>query len=615
MKGSRKERMRRLGRENSTSLERVAVLLVLSAFFLLGIYYIVDNPLYTKPDEVYHYVYAVHLTSGKGLPVIDTTRKGIQGHTPLEMEGHQPPLYYATIAAFSSLTGWQDTVTATINPHFLGTPEGNQNPWTPGYAFLSDVPIFFTGRFVSLICGVGALLFSYLLTRLFVAWPLAVLTIAFIGLNPQYLFIATSFSNDMMAVAATHAGLWQLGIVIQKGVKTSRSVILGITVAIATLAKLTGLGLLIPLGAITLWQAWKSRNGRPLLQAGITGVLVLAIDGWWFWRNWNLYGNPFATNLLAVLLGPRTKPWTWSEFKFLLGFLWKAYWLDFSPGGILFAKPLVYILMGLFCILSAVGLVLALIRQPALRPFFLLLWGWFTIVLISLLHLTSKTAIFMGGGRLLFPATVATGATLAIGLTELCRCRLLMPTGFAILLGIYAAIAPAYYLRPVYPRPRLLQDLERSPMHPLKAHFGDRQFELLGYDLQQTELSSQPALTITYYWRAMKKTDRNFSVFIHLQTREEGHYTILTQVDTYPGYGIWPTSAWRKGWIFVDRLTLPLPPSSQPFSGEVVTGLYFLPTMERLPAYDQTGQRFPADAVPLAYVRTDESGTLHISFP
>jgi len=592
--------------------ERLVLLLILGTFFGLGIYYAKDNPIYIKPDEFYHHAYVNHLRLGKGLPVIDTTRLGPENHTPVEMEGHQPPFYYATVSFITLLFGLYDKVSVTTNPHFLGTLYGNRNPWAPAYAALTEAPVFFTGRFVSLICGIMALLFAYLLCRLFLPWPLAALSIAFMGFNPQFLFIATSFSNDMMAVAATHAGLWQMGKALQKGLDLRKGISLGIIVALATLIKLTGLGLLIPLSIIALWQTLRSRKGWPLVWAGVSGLIVLLLDGWWFWRNWTLYKNPFATNLLPVLLGARSAPLTANEFWFFADFLWKAYWLDFSVGGILFAEPKLYAVIGLTCILAVVGLAFVLIHERSLRPFFLLIWGWFALILVSLFQLSSKTAIFMGGGRLLFPGAIAIGATLAVGLTKLC-CRLSLPAGLALLLGIFAAIAPTRYIYPVYPKPTLVKSLDASPTYLLSVRFGNQQIELLGYDLERTEVFNNPALRLTYYWRALDKIDRNFSVFIHLETWEEEQPRILAQANTYPGYGVWPTSSWRPGWIFVDCLVLPLPPLEESFSGIVLTGLYFLPTMERLPVYDQAGYRFLGDAVPLARVWADASQNLHLT--
>ena len=596
-----------------TWTERGALALLLGVFLILGIYYALDNPL-CKPDEAYHYAYAFHLRSGHGLPVIRVI-PGRTQFTPVEMEAHQPPLYYAGVAGIAALLNMQERIIPSVNPYLLGTLEGNRCLTTPLYSTFPESPIFFTGRLVSLVCGAMALLFAYLLCRAFLPWPVALLSAAFMGFNPQYLFIATSFSNDMPVTALVHLGLWRLGRAIQIGLDRRQAFVLGGIVAGATLTKLTGLGLLIPLGGIAFWQAWRTRRGQPLLDAGLAALVVAVGGSWWFWRNWRLYGNPFATHLLTVLLGRRSSPWTLEDLRDFLVYVWKSYWLAFSPGDLLFAEPPVYGGIGLICLLALFGLLKALHRNRSIRLLFALVWGWFLLVFASFLILTRSTPIFIGGGRLLFPAAIALGATLAVGLTELFRRFPFVPAGFAVLLAVYAASAPIRYIHPAYPRPHLVRTLEHPPTHPSGISFGDGYFELIGYDLQLTQIAGRPALAITYYWRTLRETSRSFSVFIHLQTRRDGHLVLLTQVDTYPGYGAHPTSAWRRDWIFIDRLALPLPPPESVFSGTVVTGLYDLPTMERLPAYDRDGRRFPADAVPLADLWVDAAGALHLSSP
>jgi len=43
------------------------------------------------------------------------------------------------------------------------------------------------------------------------------------------------------------------------------------------------------------------------------------------------------------------------------------------------------------------------VRDAALRPLLLLVWGWFALVLASLLQTEVTTGIVMGGGRLMLP--------------------------------------------------------------------------------------------------------------------------------------------------------------------------------------------------------------------
>ena len=173
----------------------------------------------------------------------------------------------------------------------------------------------------------------------------------------------------------------------------------GIRDRVRSLTKLGGFGLLVPLGATAVWQAWKTQRSWPLVSAGLAAIIVAFACSWWLWHNWSLYKDPFATNVLIALMGPRVEPLTWDEFGSLFGFLWKAYWLDFSPGGILFAEPVVYRLIGLVCVLAIIGSSLALVRDRSKRPLFLLIWGWFAVVCVSLFRMKTATAVFMGGGE------------------------------------------------------------------------------------------------------------------------------------------------------------------------------------------------------------------------
>jgi hypothetical protein len=363
--------------------------------------------------------------------------------------------------------------------------------------------------------------------------------------------------------------------------------------------------LLAPLGVIALWQAWKARRPQPLLWAVLAGAVVLAVDGWWFWRNWQLYGDPFTTSLLTKLLGERADPVTAGVLRDLGAFLWQAYWLDFSPGGISFAEGPVYLVLAIVCAVALAGAVIAFVGQRPVRPLFLLTWGWFALVLVSFLRMTLSTSIFMGGGRLLFPAAAAVGATLAIGLTEVGGRRLYLAWGAALILGIYTLVAPTRYLAPQYPVPELLTTLTQPPEHELGVRFGDDAFELIGYDVEKkSSAAGQDALVVTYYWRTIQGTTQDLSLFLQLVNPAQP--PPLAQVDTFPTYGALPTRLWPRDRILIDRIKLPLPPEALGFEGELLTGLYDVATMQRLPVVDRAGQRLADNAVPLAHFKAGE---------
>jgi hypothetical protein len=558
-------------------VEKAAVFFFLCGFLAQGMYYALDNPLFSKPDEIHHYAYVIYLRAGHGLPVVDTTRFGPDAHTAVEMEGHQPPIYYATVAAIADVLGLQEKVTIFYRPDYFWKEGVASRVPTPGL-----LPIFFAGRFVSLTCSVVALLSIYLLVRLFAPWPLAWLSMAFVGLNPQFVFIATSFSNDMASVATTHLGLWLLGNGVKNGLSWRHGVMVGIVIGLGTLTKLTGLGLLLPFGVIALGQARKRNTLGPLLLAGL---IVLIMDSWWFWRNWLLYRNPFATNLLTVLLGSRTGPWSRAEVQFFFENLWKSYWLDFSPGTLLMAEPAVYWCLGGMFILSVAGSVMAIQREKTLRPLFFLTWGWFWIVFVSFLRLTKDTAIFMGGGRLLFPAAVAIGLTTAVGLTTLFRQRLAIPLLVILTLGTYAGIAPARYFGS-YPVMRLIPPPNRLLLYPLPdtAYRVEKSFQnglqLLAYEMQVESLGPGK-INLVLYWRTESQPDRKYRVFVQLGPQDPSRH--VAGEDVWLGGTLYPSDLWRAGDIVrqIHHLSIP--------DWAPAPGLYWL----RIGVYSEETGRIP----------------------
>ena len=591
--------------------ELLIVTVIGAAFLGLGTYYALSSPLYSRPDEPVHYAYTLQLHAGQGLPVVDMARLGARNDVPVEMEAHQPPLYYAAVAALSNLAPRGPDPAPAMNPYFFTTPEEKRSLWVASYATSPlDAPVFYTGRFTSLLCGLLALVFTYLLVRLFLPWPLAALSMALMAFTPQFLFIASSFSNDMASAATTHLGLWQLGLALKRGLTARRGLALALVVALATLTKLGGLALLAPLGLVALWQAWRTRRPGPVVWGVLAGALALLVDSWWFWRNWQLYGHPLALNVLPVLLGPAPATFGAEQWRAQLEWMAESYFLDFGPAGFVLAEAPVYWAVGALLALSLLGLGLALRVEKEARPLFLLLWIWFAIVLASVLSITVSTHIVMGGGRLLLPAAAAAAATLAVGLAELARRRLAPVVALVVLLAVYAALAPARYPDPGYPKFDVVTSLSQPPSHQSEAYFGDAgDLQLLGYDLALAEVGGgRQNLELTYYWRTAKIPDRDLTVFIHLLGEEKGQAVVRAQFDTYPAYGAFPTSRWRANRVLVDHLSLALPPLGERADGQLLSGFYDRVNGQRMRAVDASGKELLHSAALLAEIRTLPSG-------
>ncbi|MBL7065379.1 MAG: DUF2079 domain-containing protein [Anaerolineae bacterium] len=135
----------------------------------------------------------------------------------------------------------------------------------------------------------------------------------------------------------------------------------------------------------------------------------------------------------------------------------------------------------------------------------------------------------------------------------------------------------------VDPLPRVF--VEPRPAHRLHVLWGDVVL-LRGYDLQ---LSAE-ALDLTLYWQAMCRMERDYKVFVHLSSLNDG--TLVAQDDSVPRRWTYPTSWWEKDEIITDTITLDVSGLS---AGryEVAVGICDSGTLERLPVVDQTGASLP----------------------
>ena len=133
-------------------------------------------------------------------------------------------------------------------------------------------------------------------------------------------------------------------------------------------------------------------------------------------------------------------------------------------------------------------------------------------------------------------------------------------------------------------RPRIF---EVPPIqHPLEVNLGD-QVELLGYDLDATELKAGGTLSLTLYWKTLTEMDTSYTVFVHLLDAKD---KIWGQRDSIPGNGALPTTGWLPGEVIVDQYEVPIQPDAPPGQYVIEVGMYQAETGERLLIINQKGQ-------------------------
>jgi len=130
------------------------------------------------------------------------------------------------------------------------------------------------------------------------------------------------------------------------------------------------------------------------------------------------------------------------------------------------------------------------------------------------------------------------------------------------------------------------QPLRVSPQRTSQADFGSA--VLIGSDAPE---SAHPgdAIPLRLYWRAASGLDQDYTVFVHLL---DSSSKLITQADSQPRGGAYPTSAWAAGDVIPDDHTLKLPADLAPGDYGIRVGLYLAPNGPRLPLKSSAGDAF-----------------------
>ncbi len=621
--------------------------LLIAFFVVLGVLYSLVTPIFEASDELWHYPMVKQIADHWALPVQDPENPG-----PWRQEGSQPPLYY-TIAAL--LTFWIDTgpMEAVWEPNPHGNygeaaPDGNVNlvvhrpdegwPWR-GVALAVHLI-----RFLSVAMGAATVYLTYRLVL--TLWPdreeLALATAAVTGFTPMFLFISASVNNDNLVVLLSTLALVQMARLVQPALSPSatRSVCpylaLGTVLGLAVLTKESALGLL-PLAALALLlrgyremdrpptaKAIKEAGGRVLRRLALVALPVLLIAGWWYGRNWRLYGDPLGLNAFIAVLGQRDVPadlaQLWRErYSFLAG-----YWGNFGGLNIPLPEPLYTLFNGLL-LLAVLGLFkagwakrLPNRRRPTadhgpgtedrgLYPAGTIVFLWPAIVFVSWIRWATVT--WSSQGRLVFSAIAVWSLLLVLGITAWfpARHRRWVLGAVGGLMGLVSALAPLVWIAPAYrPPPPLTEAQVAAIPHRLDVTFfhpAGGQLRLLGYAVEADRpLQPGEKLPVTLYWEAVQPFGANYSVFLHLVNEDD---LVIAQREGYPGMGLLPTRWLEPGRRWAEQRIIPIPETAYtPDTLTFTVGMYDFTTGERLAAVDRAGREI-GDHVRFGQVRLE----------
>ncbi|MFN8459071.1 MAG: hypothetical protein U0401_31225 [Anaerolineae bacterium] len=641
--------------------------IALIAYLFLAGCYLFIVPIFEAPDEWTHTGHVKYIAEGNGLPVM-LPGQGIWG-------GQQPPLYYALGALLAQpfkLDEFDDYLKSAKNPHAsLGyaLDPGNKNNFLhtsaetlPYHGLSLAVHVL---RLYSMVYGLIALVFIYFTAfELSRDWRLEIgntsvvtyqslisnlfpiVVALFVACQPMFAFITVSVANEPANIAFCAIGLWlaQRYVLTGPSPHWRRAAALGVVMGLISLSKMTGLSFGLVAAAAFLITAITRRKqpGAAMLlwrDGLIIGLLFLLVGGWWYWRNYQLYGDFFQQGLYKLYFKVDPQPLTLSEFLYTLSTGEVSFWATFGWLNIV-APEWVY---SLYRIISRVGLVgigvmivLQMIRwraggqegrrtgeeilpqpvnlaegthprrtqsgvtfQPSNLPTLLHPSSFILHLLFPLALAFSLTRLVAteGGlqGRQLLPALGSMAIVIIGGWWALAPPRwrwpvlgLLLVVLFSLAVWLpFGVVAPAYIPQPLLAKADLPADVTRLDW----SYNGE--IKLVGVNIGATAVRPGERVPVTAYWQALKPMETNYSVFVHLIGRSNRN---VGQFNTFPGLGLRPTRSLQPGQIVADTYPVLVEGgSAAPTRLLVNLGLFDFKAAGRpgLPALNPQGQAVP----------------------
>ena len=287
---------------------------ILLGFAALSLVYSSVTWLKYGPDEPAHFIYVRSMATKFSPPPIAHVQTHSEDSTATH-EGHQPPLYYALMAApyaiLSAIGASSDTIWRIL-------------------------------RILSIGIGVFWIYWVYRLAReFFDSESYALATAAFVALIPNAAYTAGVVNNDtLIALLFTWAMLPMLQLFKTEQLPLRKAAGLGLLIGLAILAKAQGL-VLLPVLVVVAVAVCRRRNYANVKQIlGTTSIVfgvAALVSAWWFVRCWLLYGTPMPHSLfdpvlpdglISVFAAPEFAPRVfWLCSSNLYGYIWTPYWL------------------------------------------------------------------------------------------------------------------------------------------------------------------------------------------------------------------------------------------------------------------------------------------------
>ena len=555
---------------------------ILLAFVALAAWYSLAIPLGEAPDEVPHFTYVRYLAHHGRLP---TTKE--------EHEAFQPPLYYLLGAG---LTFWIEDDAGAPFAVRHNAQYDPVDPRAPKNLLLhtSDEAWPFRGwtlawhlvRLLSIALGATTVWAIYQLgRRLFPSQPAIPLAMAGLAaFTPQFLFMSAVANNDNAATAFSALVLWQVAALLhdrRPRAFWARSGLLGLLVGLGLLSKASLLALVpivvlaLLVAAFRLRGAQVAGNGsaalpgaapRPLHRAlgGLALALGItaAVAGWYFVRNWLLYGDPMAWSFILQTNALREGPLTPDILAWLFRGVFRSFWLGWI--GIAF-DGFIYWLIAAACLGALAGFGAWLARRwhsldGGVRWTLGFLGLHAAITLVSLLQWTA-TVLGTDQGRLIYPLLPAVMLVLAAGWAWWAPGRWRAPVLAGLVVGmlLLAIVTPLRYIGPVHAPAPVATQAELAAAEAVEVDWDG--IRLLAYRLEENRVEPGQKLVLDLYWQALAPVEEDLMALIQLV---DGEGRFVMYADGSPTAGRDTTDRWAPGEPLASRHLLPVPEEAAP---------------------------------------------------
>lgn len=549
-------------------------LLICAVFALLSLTYADAVPLFESSDEAAHFLNAHNLLADRALPIIPS-REQIAEETDLvrqwSIESHQPPLYYLISAALISPTQ-RDDLEAYLQPNPLifirGITQDNHHKWLHPVETAGDTAVaVWILRLYSLALSTGTLYLIYRAALLAFGSPsLALTAMLLVAFIPTYLNIGSSVNNDNLVTFLYTAGVYLSLRMWKRGIRPVDIALMSVILAAIALTKITGLTLF---GVVYLaLLIGVIRKHYTLRQAAlVVGCSLLAaaiFAGWWYLRNWTLYGDPIAAAATQTLWGREfAKPTESGSVTGEMIRVWRSFWAMVGHlHNPVYASMWAYAYVTLISVAGGIGLSRIFVQagghslsQPVPSPstgrgregYGYTLLILLLVVLLPLLTLAIGTrSVDISYGRLLFPALVGFAPLIVMGWRRLLgrfAPLLVMP------LAVLALVFPQTTLPDAYP-PLKIVDAVPADATPLNIRTGS--LTLLAYQSQIETAAPGDAIRFTLYLTGSHPENPA----LYLTLLDPITNEALTTAAVYPGMA--GTNTLRPDTMYQARFVLPV---------------------------------------------------------